>query len=215
MLPDVLKDFNFEEFLFRYRFYFLIIFAGLILVGAGVFVSKKQGLVSGTKIEVLDSTKGPVGNTENLVVDISGEVEKPGVYKLPFGARIEDVLIAAGGVSKNADRVWMERTLNRAAKLSDGQKIYIPGINEQLNLSSAKNSGQYQNTSSVNGERGSGLVNINTASQKELEELPDIGRARAQNIIEHRPYSTVEELLSKGALTKSIYEKVKDLVSVY
>ncbi|OGM77181.1 hypothetical protein A2210_00730 [Candidatus Woesebacteria bacterium RIFOXYA1_FULL_40_18] len=211
MLPDALKDFNFEEFLFRWRFYFLLILIGLILVGVGVLVTKKEGMVSGTKIEVLEGPTGGEKGKENLVVDISGEIEKPGVYKLPFGSRIEDVLIASGGISKDADRVWVEKNLNRAAKLSDGQKIYIP----HSGVLSARNSGQYQNTSSNNDGQGSGLVNVNTASQKELEELPDIAQARAQNIIEHRPYSTVEELLSKGALTKSVYEKIKDKITIY
>lgn len=211
MLPDALKDFNFEEFLFRYRFYFLIIFLGLILVGVGVFITKREGIVSGTKIEVLEDSTGGEKGKENLVVDISGEVEKPGVYKLPLGSRVDDILIASGGISKDADRVWIERNLNRASKLSDGQKIYIP----HSEVLSANNSGGYQNTSSQNYIRGSGLININDASQKELEELPDIGPTRAQNIIEHRPYSTVEELLSRGALTKSVYEKVKEKVSTY
>ena len=52
--------------------------------------------------------------------------EKPGVYRLSQDDRIDDALIVAGGVSASADREWMEKFLNRAAKLSDGQKIYIP-----------------------------------------------------------------------------------------
>lgn len=215
MLPDALKDFNFEEFFFRFRFYFLIIFVGLILVGVGVFITRKEGIVSGTKIEVLEDITGGKEGKESLVVDISGEVEKPGVYNLPAGSRIEDVLIVAGGISKDADRVWVERNLNRAAKLSDGQKIYIPKEDEQSNSLSANNLGGYQTASSQNYSQGSDLVNINTASQKELEELPDIGPTRAQNIIDNRFYSSVEELLSKKVLTKSVYEKVKDKVTTY
>ncbi|MHA2055880.1 MAG: ComEA family DNA-binding protein [Candidatus Hodarchaeales archaeon] len=56
---------------------------------------------------------------------------------------------------------------------------------------------------------------MNTATLKELDSLPGIGPVYGQSIIEHRPYSTVEELLSKDALKKSTYEKVKDLVTVY
>ena len=59
------------------------------------------------------------------------------------------------------------------------------------------------------------MVNINTATLKELDTLPGIGPVYGQNIIEHRPYSTVEELLSKAVLKKNVYEKIKDKVSVY
>ena len=59
------------------------------------------------------------------------------------------------------------------------------------------------------------LININTASLQELDTLPGIGPVYGQSIVEHRPYSNIEELMSKGALKKNVYEKVKDLVTIY
>jgi competence protein ComEA len=109
----------------------------------------------------------------------------------------------------------MQRSLNRAAKLIDGQKIYIPVVGEQLGGESAKNIGGYNSVLGSQGSGQVGLVNINLASQKELESLPGIGPVYAQKISEQRPYSNIEELLSKNVLNKSTFEKVKDLVTVY
>lgn len=202
--------FNFEEFIFKYRWPLGLFLVGAILVGFGVFLTRDELHPKSAKIEVLeDSTVAQNSNLE-LVVEVSGAVEKPGVYKFPLGARVEDVLIAAGGLSADADRVWMERSLNRALKLSDGQKIYIPKDGEINVLGENAGGNQTQQSS-----WGSGLTNINSASQKELEGLPGIGPVYAQNIIEQRPYSTTEELLNRGVLKKGVYEKIKDLITVY
>lgn len=204
-----------EELLFKYRYQILFILLGLILVGFGTFLMRKESGVMTDTVEVLEVTTQSEGVMSEVVVEVSGAVEKPGVYKLQNNARIEDALIAAGGVSANADREWMEKLLNRAAKIQDGQKIYIPKKGEQSQALSANDSGGYQTITSNFSGQGSGLININTATQKELESLYGIGPVYAQNIVEHRPYSTVEELLSKDVLKKHVYEKIKDKISVY
>ncbi|MBI3443334.1 helix-hairpin-helix domain-containing protein [Candidatus Woesebacteria bacterium] len=213
MLPENFK--NWEEFLFRFRYPILAFLVGIILLGLGFFLTKNGTNLSGTKVEVLEATTEGQEASSFVVVEIAGQVEKPGVYKLPSGVRIEDLLIVSGGLSQNADRVWVEKSLNRAAKLSDGQKIYIPMVGEHSDSLSAKNSGIYQNISSSFSDQGSGLVDINRATLKELDALPGIGQVYAQNIIEHRPYSSIGELLSKGVLKKSVYEKIKDKIVVY
>ena len=202
--------FNFEDFIFRNKIAVAILLVGVVLLGAGVIVSKQ--FVSSDKVEVLQGTTEAQEPPPEIVVEVAGQVVNPGVYKFAQGVRIDDVLIAAGGLSATADRPWIDKNLNRAAKLTDGAKIYIPSINQQSTSSSASGVGGVQTVSSP---RGSGLVNINSASQSELEELPGIGPVYAQSIIEHRPYSTIEELLSSGALKKSTYEKLKDSVSTF
>jgi competence protein ComEA len=203
-------QFNIEDFVLRNRIAVVIFLIGVGLLGAAILVSKQ--FVSSANVEVLQGTTEAQETNSEIVVEVAGEVVNSGVYKLSSGSRIEDALTVAGGFSEDADRQWVEKNLNRAAKLSDGTKIYIPAVNEQSTQSSASNNGVVQ---TVSPPRGSGLVNINTASQSGLEELPGIGPVYAQSIIEHRPYSTVEELLSSGALKKSTYEKVKDLVSTF
>lgn len=202
---------NWEEFLLKYKFQISILLIGGILVGLGVFIVNKGSSSQKTKIEVLEVDTDDENASSNIIVEIAGAVEKPGVYRLEKNSRIEDLLILAGGVSADADRDWMEKTLNRAAKLTDGQKIYIAKVSESLSTSST-DVGGYQ---TVSGSRGSGLINVNTASQKELESLWGIGPVYAQNIIEQRPYSSVEELLNKGVIKSNVYERNKDKITVY
>lgn len=195
-----------QEFFEKKRNIILIFLFGLILVGLGVLFFKKEGTprLSSTKVEILNSTKEGEGAFSEIVVEVSGQVEKPGVYKLPFGSRVEDALILSGGLSSSADRVWVEKSLNRAAKLIDGQKLYIPKTGETP--SAVKGVG------TVSSE---GLININTATLSQLDSLPEIAQKRGQSIIEHRPYSNIEELLSKGVLKTGVYEKIKDKITVY
>ncbi len=205
-----------ESFLTSSRNRVLILFGvvGLILIAVGIFYFKSDLNFGGTKVEVLSGSE-EIDNPKNITAEISGEVIKPGVYKLSDGSRVDDLLILAGGFSAKADRTWTDKYLNRAAKITDGQKVYIPSVNQQSNSSSAKTGGGDQTTSSTFSSDSVRPININTASLKELESLPGIGQTYGQSIIEHRPYSNVPELLSKGVLKTSVYNKIKNMVSVY
>jgi competence protein ComEA len=212
------KGFNidWEELLLKYRYQILLVLIGAILIGLGVFLFKNKDSLYSSSVEVLESSTDIEGiGSGEVVIEVAGAVETPGVYKLFVNARIEDALIAAGGISADADRDWMEKTLNRAAKIIDGQKIYIPRVDEQISGGSASNVAGYQNTSSVGGSDFSRTVNVYTASQRELESLWGIGPVTAQNIIEQRPYSSVEDLLNKKILKTNVYETNKDKLSVY
>ena len=195
--------------LYKNKYLILTILSGLILIALGFIFFRNGGNPSSSKIEVLDASgelKGDVKNdTTEIVVEISGEVQKPGVYKLPSGSRIDDLLIASGGLSQNADRVVIAKNINRAAKLSDGQKLYIPRQGESNTSTSSITS-----NTSIGGQ-----VNINTADAKTLDSLSGIGPVYAQNIIEHRPYSETKELVSKGAIPSNVYEKIKEKISCY
>ena len=186
----------------------LIIFflLGLILIGFGVLLYKTDIFSPGDKVEVLNNVTEPQDNNSEVVVEIAGAVIKPGVYRLPFGSRIDDLLIISGGLSQDASRNWVEKNINRAAKLIDGQKIYIYHSDEI----SAKDSGGIKLDQGVLGADNGGLVNINTSDQKDLESLVGIGPVYAQNIIEHRPYSNLEELVSKGAISQKVFDKIKN-----
>ena len=204
-----------ENFLtsLRNRVLLLVIFIGLILIGVGIFVFKSQLNFNGTKVEVLSGSDENV--PKNITVEISGEVITPGVYKLTGGARVDEVLVAAGGFSEKADRVWTDKYLNRAAKLTDGQKIFIPKSGEQSSTSTAKIGVGDQTVSPSFSTDSKTIININTASLGQLDGLPGIGQVYGQSIIEHRPYSTVDELVSKGAIKQSLYNKIKDSVTIY
>ena len=192
----------------------IIALFGLALILAGIFFYKSGLNFGGTKVEVLSSSTQN-DNPKSITVEIAGEVENPGVYKLTEGSRIDDLLSASGGLSAKADRSWTDKYLNRASVLTDGQKVYIPSVDQQTTIPSANERGWDQTTSSAFSSDSNALININSASLQTLDTLPGIGQVYGQSIIEHRPYSTVEELVSKGALKSSVYQKIKDRVAVY
>ena len=153
-------------------------------------------------------------------VDIEGAVISPGVYGMTEGERISDALAIAGGLSADADREWIAKNLNRAAKLVDGGKIYIPsqtevssGKLENRNLKLENDLGSLSNPSNLLGVT-IGKVNINNASQSDLEVLPGVGPVTAGKIISGRPYQTIDELKSKKVVGKAVFEKIKDLITL-
>lgn len=143
-----------------------------------------------------------------ILVDIEGAVVRPGVYKLPQGSRIQDGLISAGGLSAKADREYIAKNFNLATPLTDGAKIYVPNISEAVDGVSVLNA-------SSEGIIVGALININSSSQSQLEELPGIGPVTAQKIIAGRPYSSVDELLNKKIVGAKVFEEIKGKISVY
>lgn len=208
-----MQGFDFWQLFFRFRFPLLILLSGLVLILFGTFVYKSGMFGDQTKIEVLESVTQ--SQEKEITAEVAGAVLRPGVYKMPLGSRTEDLLILSGGFSGDADRVWSDKYLNRAAKLTDGQKLYIPSVSDHSNTLSAKTSDGDQTISSGIQSDSNALVNINTASLNQLDSLPGIGQVYGQNIIEHRPYSNIEELVSKGAIKQSLFDKIKNLISVY
>jgi competence protein ComEA len=149
-----------------------------------------------------DSTSQAIKTSTIFTADIEGAVVKPGVYKLNQGAIVQDVLVMAGGLSEIADRDYVSKNLNLAAKVSDGAKIYIPKVGESV-----------QNVVSTSLQ--SDAVNINTATLESLDTLSGIGKVTAQKIIDNRPYATINELLSKKVVSSSVFTKIKDRIVVY
>lgn len=207
---------KFEELLYKYRFQAITLLAGVILFCYGIATLNYDG--SENSLMVTEDSKE---NSEKIVVEISGAVASPGVYEMSSTARIDDLIKEAGGFS-NENKDWVAKIINRAAVLKDGQKIYIPGAGEpanavgkQTNTDSANNFGGSQSGSAGVLSTNSSIININTASQSELESLPGIGPVYAQKIIEQRPYSDTNELTSKNVLGSSLFEKIENFISVY
>ena len=149
------------------------------------------------------------GNTTRMaqtkiLVDIEGSVMNPGVYELTSGSRIKDVLVMAGGLSDKADRIYCEKNLNMAEEIKDGEKIYIPNV---VNTSTQQGYIEANNQAKK--------ININTATTTELDTLVGVGSVRAEAIVKNRPYKSLDDLVSKKALTQSILDKNKDLLTVF
>lgn len=145
---------------------------------------------------------------KTIVVDVEGAVQKPGVYKLPADSRIQDALIAAQGLGKDADRQKLAKNLNLASKLTDGTKIYISYLGDSTNLQSPRVQ------SSETGSGNTGLIDINSASAGELDSLPGIGRTTADKIINNRPYQKIEELLDKKIVGKKVFTDIEGKITI-
>ena len=138
-----------------------------------------------------------------ITVDIEGAVNNPGVYKLPMASRVEDAILHARGLAPNADMKAIAEQMNRAAKLIDGAKLYFPSVDSSRVKGTSDDSDVSQ-----------GIVNINTASQSQLESLSGVGPATAKKIIDNRPYLRVEDLIEKKAMGQAVFEKVKSQLGI-
>jgi len=164
---------------------------------------------SSEPIRFSDNQDVASSSSRMLIVDIEGAVEKPGVYELPDGSRIEDLLQKAGGVTSQADSEWIAKTLNRASLLTDGAKVFI------------LKKGESQSTAIPSGNQTAGAqtqsfagISINTASQSELESLPGIGPVTAGKVISGRPYLRLEELVERKIIGSSVFEKIKGQITL-
>jgi competence protein ComEA len=178
----------------------LLLIVGLSLFFFGAF--KIFSSQNESEVEVI-----PLENSEkNIVVDVSGAVEKPGVYSLASQSRIKDALISAGGFSSKADKDWVSKNLNLAQVVDDGTKIYIPF------------DGQEKDTLGQTDENEE-KVNINTASASQLETLPGIGPSLAEKIISYReekgPFQSLQGLMDVSGIGDSLFENIKNDISLW
>lgn len=145
---------------------------------------------------------GDAASSGQIVVDVDGAVAHPGLYKLPPDSRVQAALAAAGGLSPQADA----HRINRAAKLHDGQKLYVLSQGESTPPQAASSGQGCEGQACTSAEggvadsdpEGQGLVNINTANATQLTQLPGVGPAIAQKIIDYRtangPFTSVDDL---------------------
>lgn len=182
----------------------------LIIIGIGINFREKFGGQS--KVEIIKGhvpTITVIQEKSIVVVDVAGEVLKPGVYELKKGERVADALTMAGGLAAEADREWVDLNINRAEILKDGMKIFIP----------KKNSEQLKQSQQILGvQKNSGVININTASKEELDKLTGIGPAMAERIIEYREknggFRDVNEIKLVSGIGEKLYEKIKEKIGI-
>lgn len=139
-----------------------------------------------------------------ILVDVAGWIRRPGVYEFAEGARVIDAIDAAGGARPGA----VLSSLNLAAPLVDGTQVLVP-----------KESQSALTTETGTGTSGAtGLVNVNSATNAELETLPGIGEVLAQAIVDHRtengPFTSVEQLVDVSGIGDATLENIRELVTV-
>ena len=168
---------------------------------------------------------------ETIVVHISGAVNIEGIVELEAGSRIANAIEKAGGVKENADMT----DINLAYPLEDGMKIHIPikeeteanknnenMIDERYIISSSGGVSSKEDTNSIQGSSKSttsnAKVNINTATQEELDTLPGIGPSIASKIIDYREqngkFNSIEEIKEVSGIGDAKYQKIKDSITI-
>ena len=147
-----------------------------------------------------------------LVVDVGGAVVRPGVYHLGAGSRIEDAIQAAGGFGPRVDAGRVSAELNLAATLIDGQQVRVPSRDDDQVAAGSGGAG----TGAPGGGSGS-RIDLNTATQAELESLPGIGPVTAAKIIASRtesPFRTVDELRERGLVGEKTFDAIRPLLII-
>lgn len=148
---------------------------------------------------------------DKIIIHITGEVEEEGVIELEKGARISDAIGEAGGTTEEADL----SNVNLAYSLSDGQKVKIPNINEKnkeviIEEEAGENIIIEENKSKAE------KVNINKATQTEIETLPGIGPSTALKIInyrnEHGKFKNIEDIKNVSGIGDSKFENIKEYI---
>jgi competence protein ComEA len=146
--------------------------------------------------------------------DISGAVKSPGVYELRSTATVSELIAKAGGYSASADQSYISRFVNLAKTVVNEDKIYIPSRNESHLLELLAKSINASSQSTTPGDVPTGKVNLNSATEAELETLPGVGPSTAQKIIAGRPFSKIEDLMNVSGIGQITFDKLKDLISV-
>jgi competence protein ComEA len=185
----------------------LVFVVGLVVSGFGLFQLFSNDVSASTE-DVSNYSQICTKDPEfgRLTVDIGGAVKSPGVYELEVGSRVNDLIGISGGFSSGVDKYYINKVLNLSQRLNDGEKFYIPTLEESLVSKEEKvNLGSSISTS---------FISINSASSDQLTSLSGIGEKRSQDIIDQRPYDSLNQLVEKGVITESIFENIKNDISL-
>lgn len=177
------------------------------VVGAGVLVLRDSR--SPDAIEIILPTRTPMAAETQpptqIMVYVSGEVVRPGVYRLDSEHRVADALNAAGGPTSDAD---LDR-INLAMRLKDEDQVHFPSVGSSS--SAIGSTGQSPSTTP-------GKLDLNTATVEELETLPGIGSVRAAAIVEHRntygPFERIDDLVEVSGIGNGVLGSIRHLIEV-
>lgn len=197
-----IREFILEHGIDRKTIYKSILVIVILISSIGIY-----GMSKPYNMRVKDSQKSESKvvkselDNSTIVVDISGEVSNPGVYKMKGKVRLYEVIEKAGGLKSEANL----DSINQARYIDDGEKIVIPSLNNNSQLSNSAE------------EASSGLVNINTASKEELKSLPGVGEVTANKIIDYRKnkrFADKEDLKNVSGIGAATFSKLEELITV-
>ncbi len=178
-----------------------------------------------------DSTASASGRIQ---VQIDGAVNKPGIYAVASGDRLGNLINLAEGLAAGADRRYISQKLNLAQRLTDETKIYVPYRQEQeveemmdkycllqmenqqqMQTQHLQNTSEHSDTSQQVSQFESSTascISINDASAAELQELPGVGEKRAADIIQNRPFSTIDDITNVAGIGEATLKNLKELI---
>ncbi|CYV14540.1 ComEA family DNA-binding protein [Streptococcus suis] len=195
--------------------------AGLLLTTFLIFSqpakSDQTGLTDFPQLEQTSSSSELVEETSTeaskelsqLVVDVKGAVAKPGLYTLEEGSRVNDAVDAAGGLTSQAD----PKSINLAQKLSDEAVVYVASKDENVSVVSNTTA-----SSAMSQEGNESKVNLNTATEADLQTISGIGSKRAADIIAYREanggFKSVDDLNNVSGIGDKTMESIRPYVTV-
>ena len=211
---------------------FLILFGVSIILSGAIFIlyknyeNKNEDVIEIFKTEEVEeiiNEKEDIREdaTDKVIVDIKGMVVNPGVYEVDSTKRVNDVINLAGGLTENADTSM----INLAKIVTDEMTIIIYSKDEVLEKYKEEvcvcdcpliTNDACVNSGTSNGENN--IVNINTASKEDLITIPGLGEAKAEAIIKHREdngnFKSIEDIKNVSGIGDSLFEKIKDYITV-
>lgn len=215
----------------KYRAEIILLTAALMIavISLIIFYSGRSGgnnpvPTNDGEIDIVTDETRPAPPATKILVDVAGSVVKPDVYQVAPGSRLKDVIALAKGLNDEADRDFFKRNFNLARLVSDQEKIYVPSSAEIENGVFAENKlildyTQPSVSSAINmlqpvSAGTGGKISVNGGTLEELDQLPGVGSVTAQKIISGRPYNSIDELLSKKSVGKSVFEKIKSMIEL-
>lgn len=188
-----------------------VLIAGLAAIGVTAAILGACSAVGGAHGGSASASVEPVvgvvsaeasSSQASAVIHVVGEVKKAGLYALPSGSRVSDAVAAAGGATKKADL----SLVNLARTVTDGEQIRVPA------------KGETAAAATEDASTAPAVVNLNTATQQQLETLPRVGPSMAQRILAYRQenggFRSVDELRNVSGIGDKTFEALKDFVSV-
>ncbi len=184
-----------KEIMKKYWLYFGI---GIILILSLIFYQKP--IEESNPIIQNDNPQPTTDTIRYIFVDIKGQVQNPGVYKLEYSMRLYQLINLAGGLTEDANTL----VVNLSTLLHDQDVVYIPSINDvDVDIPIINNSSE--------------LIDINHDGLAQLITLPGIGEATAQNIIEYREtigdFNTIEDIMNVSGIGEATFNAIKDLIT--
>ena len=218
----------------EYKLFLGLAAVGLVMGGVFLFWPKQPPQAQETvisQLEMVDQETSPKEDTslpsgsqqrseektdssqEKIMVDVKGAVRQAGVYELPVGSRVYDAVQKAGGMTDEAN----SQSVNLAQKLEDESIVYVAKNGEEV-APVASASASAGTTGDGEKQSKDGKVNLNTATEAELQTISGIGQKRAQDIIAYREekgkFQSVDELKNVSGIGQKTLEKLKEHVTV-